>query len=162
MPALSAAGAPNVRKVQACSGAFGKVPDAARRRGPFHEALHKDAELIGVRNTSNHVAVSGKVPPQAVTSRYVGRFERFGIRYRFLDREAGPHAGAGASSCTGIRRKGYILRAIFRVSGLPKTRSGTGSDDGKLCGSMLARCVADMFRVPEQRPKPQKAEAVTW
>lgn len=33
-------------------------------------------------NPCRHVAVSGKVPPQAVTSRHVGRVERSGIRLR--------------------------------------------------------------------------------
>lgn len=50
----------------------------AGARGP----RPKERNPIGVRNPCRYVTVSGKVPPQAVTSRYVGRREGFGILVR--------------------------------------------------------------------------------
>lgn len=79
---------------------------------PFRpDVRRKDAELIRVPNPRSYVTVSGKVPPQAVTSRYVGRSERFGIWLRI--------SRTGRS--VGMRRRrtegGFVSRVLCTVTG---------------------------------------------
>ena len=48
------------------------------RRAARRSLFPKESGLIWVQNPSSYVAMSRKVPPQAVTSRYVGRNEGLG------------------------------------------------------------------------------------
>lgn len=118
---------------------------------------------IRVPNPCRHVAVSGKVPPQAVTSRHVGRVERSGIRLRNpgsgerpeARRAAGGHAdGQGVVRAAGgaaeERRDERDIGAtqVVRCSVRPE-RVGAALSGGIRADRMLAAVVcANIVRIP--------------
>ena len=98
---------------------------------PFRpDVRRKDAGLIRVPNPCSYVTVSGKVPPQAVTSRYVGRSERFGIWLRI--------SRTGRS--VGMRRRrtegGFVKPCLVHGDRMhPVSVCGGSVQDGRITGS---------------------------
>lgn len=157
---------------------------------PFRpDVRRKDAGLIRVPNPCSYVTVSGKVPPQAVTSRYVGRSERFGIWLRI--------SRTGRS--VGMRRRrtegGFVSRVLCTVTGcipfpfaagrcrtvgLPEADRSSGyallgcvgdplfgaNPCGRQTGFRAERCWlpsgADIVRVPGETLKTLKIKGRAW
>lgn len=118
------------------------------------DVRRKDAGLIRVPNPRSYVTVSGKVPPQAVTSRYVGRSERFGIWLRI--------SRTGRS--VGMRRRrtegGFVKPCLVHGDRMhPVSVCGGSVQDGRITGSgsVVRICPLGVCRRSVVRGEPQRS-----